>query len=135
MVILLLAEGFVMETKEGTLFAREDDTFLAPRIKQAINGQVTSDLFEDCTIVAPVPSSAELGQQISYSLYVEYVGSFFQHPRKIITQELLDKGEVAWQMFRWRFVLRPRAVVRVSYYIVNSEDDRCDSPIQEYTVS
>lgn len=123
-----------MQTKEGTTFVPEDPTFPLPRIKQAVDGQVTSHLLEDCTIIAPIPSSAERGEKISYSLVIEYVGAFFQTPSTVIDQELLDKGEVMWQVYPWKFILRPGADVWVRYTIEKEDDDRYESPRQEYIV-
>lgn len=122
-----------METKEGITFVPENPTFPLPRIKQAVDGQVTPDLLKDCTIIAPIPSSAEVGEEIFYSLYIEYVGAF-SPTATVIDQELLDKGEVTWQVYPWKFVLRPRAEVRVHYTLTKGDDDRYESSGQEYIV-
>lgn len=122
-----------METKEGTTFVSEEATFLPPYIKQANNGQLAYDFFEDCTIVTPIPSSAEQGDEIAYFLHVDNTGSFFQTP-KVITQELLSQGDVVWQLFPFNLLARPGSAVRL-YYNIWKGEDRFESPKQEYVIS
>lgn len=122
-----------MGTKEITSFVPVDPTFPLPRIKQAVEGRLHPDFLQNCTLLTAIPSGVVLGEKISFSLHVENVGSF-SHTNKTITQELLDKGEVVWQLSPFYKMARPGAIVLLNYTIYRG-DDRTVSLNQEYTVA
>ena len=122
-----------MGTKEITSFVPVDPTFPLPHIKQAVEGKLHPDFLQNCTALTAIPSGVVVGEKISFSLHVESVGSF-SHTKRTITQELLDIGEVVWQLSPYYKMARPGAIVLLNYTIYRG-DDRMVSLNQQYTVA
>lgn len=120
-----------MENQDEDALVLVDPELPAPRILQAVNNEIHTTIFEDCTIFTRLPSFAEEGYEIRF-VFDSPVGALFSARRKI-TQEQIDRGETEWHITSFKLNLKPGMQISVEYSLYKG-DHPIRSPRVPYRV-
>ncbi|WP_153044815.1 MULTISPECIES: hypothetical protein [Pseudomonas] len=120
-----------MEHENEDTLVLVDPELPAPRILQAVNNEIHTNIFDDCTIVTRLPSFAEAGYEIRF-VFDSPQGPLFG-PRERITPEQIDRGEAEWHITSFKLSLKPGMQISVEYTIYKG-DHPIRSPRVPYQV-
>lgn len=120
-----------MENTNEDILVLVDPELPAPRILQAVNNEIHTDILDDCTIATRLASFVEAGYETRF-VFDSPMGAL-HGARRQITQEQIDRGEIEWRITSFRLKLKPGMQISVEYTIYKG-DHPIRSPRVPYQV-
>lgn len=120
-----------MDNQNEDTLVLVDPELPAPRILQAVNNEIHTTIFDDCTIATRLASFVQEGYEIRF-VFDSPLGAI-SGPQTRITQAQIDRGETEWHVTSFGLKLKPGMQISVEYTIYKG-DHPIRSPRVPYQV-